>query len=251
LIEEEENNLFELAKKGTNVDSLVEDSLKGLKEELENLKSTLQEKDNEVTFLTEKLTSATELLDSFKVYGNKIKEMLKISEAEKNSKIDASEYKEAIIYIEDLEEKVELAEQEVKELKKESSILKRKLSASKTFIGKVEEKSDDEGEGEEEEESIEPTLQEEYPRASKEVISYYEDLVYATPAVEKIKEEILNSKTLLEAQRNYLRLKSLLYSEGFDSYPTNRKTKTREESDKEFVENSKIKKMLSIREGWK
>lgn len=145
----------------------------------------------------EKLNNSLELLDSLKTYSKKLKEMYDLVQAEKNGMVTASEYREAQVYLETVEHEKELLESEVIKLK---SKLSEKAAVSP--ILRVEE---DALEEKEEVKVEEKTLE----SANPEVQRYYTNLEYDNPSVVLIKEDILRCRTLMEAQRTFLKLKSL------------------------------------------
>jgi hypothetical protein len=145
----------------------------------------------------EKLNNSLELLDSLKTYSKKLKEMYDLVQAEKNGMVTASEYREAQVYLETVEHEKELLESEVIKLK---SKLSEKATAGPT--SRVEE---DVLEEKEEDKVEEKTLE----SANPEVQRYYTNLEYDNPSVVLIKEDILRCRTLMEAQRTFLKLKSL------------------------------------------
>lgn len=163
--------------------------------------------------LQEKLKNATDLLDSLKVYSTKLKEMYELTIAEKNGMITASDYRESQIYITSIEKNLEENKKEISGLKKEllesrEGLSKRKKEARELrFINrKIQKDTEKPSELEEAEEKVEIN----YDNTPQEIQNYYEDLEYSTPGVIKIKEDIMRCRTLMEAQRTYLRLKSLL-----------------------------------------
>ena len=81
------------------------------------------------------------------------------------------------------------------------------------------------------------------PDVNPQVAAYFEDLLEANPSVEKLREDILSQRTLIEAQRTYMRLKGLL-STG-DYHYTERKVRRPKNT---FVEADSGN--LKIRKGW-
>lgn len=166
------------------------DELDSLKHEVENLKKNKKETE-------EKLNNSLELLDSLKTYSKKLKEMYDLVQAEKNGMVTASEYREANVYLETVEHEKELLESEVIKLKS-------KLS-EKAIAGPTSRVEEDALEEKEEVKVEEKTLE----SANPEVQRYYTNLEYDNPSVVLIKEDILRCRTLMEAQRTFLKLKSL------------------------------------------
>ena len=194
-----------------------------LQQEVETLR-----KDKEA--VEEKLNNSLELLDSLKTYSKKLKEMYDLAQAEKNGMVTASEYREAQVYLETVEHEKELLESEVIKLK---SKLSEKATVSPT--SRVEE---DVLEEKEEAKIEEKTLK----AANPEVQRYYTNLEYDNPSVVLIKEDILRCRTLMEAQRTFLKLKSL-YETSESAY--DRKVTSPKSS---YLESSSQR--LPIRDNW-
>lgn len=243
-------------------DTLKEDSLT---KELEELKKKYTDVEKYSGEVSEKFTKATELLDSMKVYSNKMKEMYEVAVAEKNGMITATEYKETLSFIDALEEekeklirhitelRIDLPEEKDDEDKDEDDeeVAEKKVKKVK------EEKDEDEDKDEkkkvadknnDEEEVVEKkSKKENWSHVPVEILGYYEDLVYAQPKVENIKKDILSSKTLLEAQRTYLRLKSLLFVEDHERRPSIEESMFFNDFEKK---EKRVVKSKLIREGW-
>lgn len=233
LIEENEKEIRALVEKGASFDKEFENAeikkneeISAIQEEKKLLETEITEMKSQIEELSQSLLNAENLLDSVKLYSNKLKEMYDVSVAEKNGMISASEYKEALVYIESLENDI--------------TNLKEQLSESENkSVSSEKEKT----EFVEKDESI--------LKSRPEIADYYKDLVRANPPVAKIKEDILACNTLMEAQRTYLRLKSLL-----DNYEIpERRFAIRgyeKETDPQFeeIEENTVKKALKIREGW-
>jgi len=260
-IEEIQKEIYELANKGKELDQVKESSEKTLNETKEEL-NKLKEDHN---LLAEKYDRAVELLEKMKEREKKLKELYEISLAEKNGMVTAGEYKELQVFTEE-------KENEIDELKEEVSKLKKKL---KKYIGesvKGKEKPSEKQEAEDkdkdkddkkkkkdddEEEEMEPEdekgdvkdddKKEEGIfdfRNNKDVERYYEDLVEENSNVEKIKDDILQCKTLFEAQRKYLTLRDLVED---DFTPNSAKQVHLEEEEK--LENQRNFN-LNVRKGW-
>lgn len=223
--------------------------------------SALEEEKNalsaEKNSLNEEFENACTLLDSMKEYAEKQEEMVKIAQATKNGMVSASEYKEAIVYGEELEE-------ENKNLKKTISELRRRvkslLEASDEDDDKEEDDdddeeddkddvkdtdsketdTDDEDDDEEDDDEKKESAYTVYKGYNPDVVSYYEDLEYMNPRVVQIKEEILSKHTLIEAQKTYLKLRSLIEDKDTKLYKSGKKT---------YVESSK-KSAKPFHEGW-
>ncbi len=198
----------EMAVKGEQADALVEEKASELQTQIEALEKEKETLTKEKEELEINFNNATELLDSMKVYANKLKELYETSKAEKNGMITATEYKEALAFIEELEEEKKKAEQEVVKLRK--SLSEDEDEDTEEDEDEDEDEEDDVAEKKKKKKKEDKDIREEYASVSEEIISYYEDLEYHEPLVIKIKDDILRCKTLIEAQRTYLRLKSLL-----------------------------------------
>lgn len=264
-----EEKLASLSEEAARAKELQE-TVNSLNKTIASLNSKLKESET----LNEEFENACTLLDSMKEYSEKQEELVKIAKAESNAKVSVSEYKEAIVYSEELEE-------ENKKLKKTINSLRRQLRAlieasKKKEDDEDEEKDDDEVEDkkasdskkpssddsddsddEDEEDDEDDTDEEEdeedsdkeekkessysvYKGLNPEVVDYYEDLEYRNPRVVKIKEEILSKHTLLEAQKTYLKLRSFV---------ENRNTKLYTSGSKKYVESTE-KNYRPLHEGW-
>lgn len=193
--EENEGKLTESANKVAELEKQLEES----KTELESVKKELK--------------NSCDLLDSFKEYSRKQKSIHRNTLAEMNTMVSVKDYKESIVYAEDLEN-------QISKLKAELLEAKKKAEGGKE-TKKVEEPANDDAEDvedendEEETDSEEKGAEEKKPAKKKEsvnreVLDYYNDLEYRNPSVVLIKEDILSKRTLMEAQRTYLRLKGLV-----------------------------------------
>ena len=237
--EEKEAKIAELTESVANLEKQLEE----VKESASKDKSSLEEE----------FENACTLLDSMKEYTEKQDELLRVANAEKNSLVSVSDYKEALVYAEEKEE-------ENAELKKEINALRRKLKESaskkKEEEPEVDTKDAPEDDKKEEPEVTETPKDDETPEekdtnkeesysfykgVNPDVRNYYEDLEYRNPRMVKIKEEILSKRTLLEAQKTYFKLRSLVEDNG-DSYKLYN-------SGKKVYSESK-KKSTSLREGW-
>ena len=257
-LEKQIESLKEEAEKATS----LQEKVNGLNETIQSLNEKLKEAESS----KEEFENACTLLDSMKEYSEKQSELIRIAKAESNSKVSAKEYKELMVFSEELEE-------DNKSLKKEVARLRRKLraliEASKKNEDDDEDEEEDEDEDDEEEKDVkksddskeddsdddeedkEDDSDEEedekkdesysvYKGLNPDVVDYYEDLEYRNPRVVKIKEEILSKHTLLEAQKTYLKLRSFV--EDSD-------TKIYSSGHKKYVESTK-KNYKPIHEGW-
>ncbi len=259
-IEQIQQELYELADKGKEVDQLKEDTEKTHKE-LEEKVSSLEE---ENTTLKEQYETATQLLDDMKSREAKIRELYEVAIAEKNGMVTAEEYQETAVYLEGKEKELEEALEENRKLKRK---VKTYMERAAEGVKEAEKKKDDDEEeddeededekkkdnGEKKKESASVVEKEDeddgyyhFKRDNKQVRNYYEDLVLENPNVEKIKDEILGCGTLFEAQKKYLNLKDLV-----EDIPNPNSIKRFRMSEADESEKfNKRKTQINIREGW-
>lgn len=210
-----DEQLYELADKAKEVDSLKESTEK----EKTELQGTLEEKESKIKELTEekeqiteKYDKAVEMLDELKLREQKINEMYKVVLAEKNGMVKASEYNELNQYCEKIEE-------ELKEKKNEASKLKRQIKRSKRTKNEsiarppkkekevVEEDVEVKDNTVEEEDDLEQYNDSPNFDAIRE---WYERKLEIEPRIKELKQELLTKRTLMEAQRAYMRLRDLI-----------------------------------------
>ena len=149
---------------------------------------------------------------------------------------------------EHVDENAEAAEDEEPEEKDEKKSRKTasKKSEDDDEDDDEEDETDDDEEDDDDVEDEEPEEKEEKKKGKKEsrinpeVREYYEDLEYRNPKVVKIKEEILSRRTLLEAQKTYLKLRALVEDTDYRVYRSGKKT---------YVESTK-KNPAPLHEGW-
>jgi len=212
----------DLARKGEALPEL-EEGTKNLNEQITVLTEENASLKEEVEALTGKYEDATELLDSLKVFANKVRSLYESMRARANGMIKADEYQELLAYVEEKEVEInDLKEQLVearvqapaKAAKKEELRNARRRPAPKMERKTVKRRTATKRRSMKEgfvPPSYAPkktdTLLED---ANTEVALYYQDLEGANPRVVKIRKEILGSKTLMEAQMTYLRLKGLI-----------------------------------------
>ena len=266
-----------LAEKGSQLDSLQEEH-KVVKETKASLEKKLGESTLALEDLNKKYEFATKMVDDFKEREQSLKEMYEIAVAEKNGMVEAEEYQQLFIKaneyktlvneshkeVSKLQRKVEALEDENKDLKESIKELKvKKENSMKKYLSKryeAEEETDEEDEDKEEKKnekvlpkraynqySLREEDEDEYDfRETKEIQSYYRDLVEANPKVKLIKEQILKSKTLIEAQKTYLNLMDLVETSA-NMYIA--KKKIDESHEKEDIAPSRVKSNL-VRDGW-
>jgi len=229
---------YELADKGKEVDSLKESSEK----EKQGLEEQLKEKQEEIQAIEEKFDKAVEMLDDLKLREQKINEMYKIVVAEKNGMVTASDYNELNKYCEKVEKELKEAKKENRDLKKALTEKKREKPVTVKEDEKVVEK-----EPIQEATTTEEDL-EQYNNSPnfEEILEWYEEKVKVFPKIKEFKEEILTKRTIMEAQRAFLRFKDLI-----EDAPSPYKTKyygglAKTESKAKRSHTSSMK----IREGW-
>lgn len=255
----------------------LNESIRSLNEQITALQKEKEDLVKKNETLQEQVDKCCTLLDSTKEYSAKQEALYKDAVAEKNGMVTASEYKEAIVYGEELEE-------ERDKLKRQINALRRQLEETKKKIQKLlkekAKKAEDDDEDDDEEddddkdvkvdvdidtddddkddsdsdsdddEDDEDDDKEESKKSKKakkegynpDVVSYYEDLEYSNPKVAIIKEEILSKKTLMEAQKTYLKLRGLVEADSTSQM------KLSHFGEKTYAE--PVQRKLNIREGW-
>lgn len=240
-----DEQLYELADKAKEVDSLKESTEK----EKTELQGTLEEKENKIKELSEekdqiaeKYDKAVEMLDELKLREQKINEMYKVVMAEKNGMVKASEYNELNQYCEKIEA-------ELKEKKDELSKLKRSKYRKDESAPRPEKKEKEELEEdvEVEENVVEEDDLEQYNNSPNfdSIREWYERKLETEPRLKEIKQEILTKRTLMEAQRAYMRLKDLI-----EDSPSPYKSNYYGSQIKEEETKSSSYVPLKLREGW-
>lgn len=210
-IQKIDEELYELANKGKEVDSLKENTEK----EKGELQTSLEEKEEKIKTLEEKYDKAVELLDELKLREQKLNEMYKSVVAEKNGMITASEYRELDQYVDKQEEEIDKLKKENKELNKklrmaEKKSTRRDESTARPLRRKKQEDT------EEEDTSIEESTQEDEYKDYRHlpnfdaVKDWYERKLETEPRIKEFRDEILSKRTLFEAQRTYMRFKDLI-----------------------------------------
>jgi len=242
--DEVNKQILDLALKGKDFDSVNEskDTLTKEKKELSNKYVKL---DGEYKELQEKFDVSVTMLDDLKNYTNKLKDLYDITKAESNGKISATEYRELSVFTEELENKYKILKQEMTKLQqnKHSENTHRSHNYRKS-IKRPDTRRKDTSDGDNEKKEYTFNI-----RNDEEIMSYYEDLYSGDSRVEIIKEDILKCKTLIEAQKTYLHLKSL-----YEDTPSPYKARINS-SDKSYMEEkSKNTPRVSVdrikRKGW-
>lgn len=228
-----------LAEKGTKFEETA-NSAKEASEKVEEAQVKLETFERDNAELSEKLASAYDLLDSFKTYTGKLKELHELSEAKANGMVSAKEYKELLVYTEAKEEELEEAQKEVVDLNRKIKKLVKNLEEGKEDLpldGKFkevlsredlkenypvrklkraekkaseEEEEDDEDEEEKEESTEVDPVDTLIAEAVPAVAAFYQKMENAYPDLYKIAEDILIQRTVMEAQQKFFSLKSLV-----------------------------------------
>lgn len=277
-IENLKKESLELAEKGKLTEKLNEEiQLKeSEKVPLQEQITSLQE---EKKSLEEKLATAEELIEDLKEHSQKAEQLLEASDGEVGSRFTAKEYLELVERLLEAEEEIAKSEEESRsnkkendDLEKENDELKEKVSRLVSKIKTLREKNSSLEEAlndytkevedglmnEEDDEDmynqddfdydnfIEPEISNiendlELDIQQDEVEDYYDDLVAEEPRYESFKSVIMSCKTLIEAQRTALRLRTAI-----DKMPSQNKRRVRESvSLKEEADVSKV-----MRKGW-
>jgi len=261
---QDEQKVQELANKGTEYDKLNEEyethkeTSQQTYDQLEMLKSQLEA-------ITERYESATELLDSLREYSSKVEELYEAQKAKNNTMIKPKEYKELQVYTEDLEIQLANLKDELKQQRRENKKLESKMKRTKNRRNEAlvvnhrqnEEEDDDDLQDEEVESQVDESVDQEdesleedinYDNVQQDVLDYYEELEASNPNVKDIKKDILNQRTVFEAQRTFMRLSALVEDDAFTS---KKKSKYSQQVQKE-ESNQGLKgpKKAFIRDGW-
>lgn len=270
-----EAKLAELAKKGEKLDEAVSkvDEVSKQKEKVETL---LIEKEKALSKVSEKYEVAKAMLEDLRIREKNIKKMYEISIAEKNGMVSAEDYVKLNEYSESLEDKLNSLKDEIRKIKKENMILKRKLEADDEEDDeedKVDEKkkkekqeylrlkrkfeADDDKKDDDEEDSdddkmakVRAAKKDSYNfRNDNEVLEYYLDIKKQNPNVVKIKERILNCKTVKEASHLYMTVKDLIVDKKVRKYEDLHK----HEKTDDVIPVSKCETSIQnmLRKGWK
>lgn len=242
-----------LAEKGKSVDVLQEQAATHEKQANELQEQALIQT-HDFQILSEEHNQALELLDDMRVYTKKLKEMYTISQAEKNGMVTAKDHKEALMYVNTLEEELEELKAENIKLRKRIRKLKKyqeegeevasevKSDSGGSFedsdVGDFDDASDYNSDGDAQNDISDQrpthvgpgpstpgssTHESYFGDRNREVEAYYEDLIEENPNVKRIEEQILRCRTLLEAERLYMNLEDLLNSPSPNKKRTSRK----------------------------
>ena len=225
---------------------------------------------NDNTELEKKFGESCDMLDSFKTYANKQKEIVRTLEAEKNGMVTPKDYKESIVYSQSLEEELKKVKAELYEAKKKAKkedddeeepedetddVEEKKAKKSKKEDDDADdaEDSDDADDADDDDdkkdgddvEKIDDKKKKKESFANESVKDYYCDLECRNPKVVLIKPDIMKCRTVLEAQMTYLRLKGLVEESAATYYDNAVKAQTRQVTQEE-----KTAKHTALREGW-
>ena len=255
-IKELETKIKELEDKLANKDKESDADKKNSEKDKTEKEKFKKEKES----LEKSLRNATELLDSMKVYGKKQEELYKEAVAEKNAMITAKEYNESLKYAQSLEEENE-------GLKRQVADLLEKVNRKKEDDDDYDDDDCDDCDDSDDYDDCDRDdcdrddcdgcdkyegcnskrkhKNEDYSNVNVDVRKYYEDLYSMNKNVRKIKDDILKCRTIMEAERTYIRLKGLVYDNIEDM-----KKKVAEESIYGFKKQNVSKKSFGIREGW-
>ena len=278
-IESLKKESLELAEKGKLTEKLNEEiQLKeSEKVPLQEQITSLQE---EKKSLEEKLQTAENLINELKEHSQKAEQLLEASDAEAGSRFTAKEYLELAERLSEAEEKIANFEEEScsnkkesEDLEKENDELKEKVSRLISKIKTLREKNSsleealndytkevEDGLMNEEDEDmynqddfdydnfIEPEISNiendlELDIQQDEVEDYYDDLVAEEPRYESFKSVIMSCKTLIEAQRTALRLRTAI-----DKMPSTSKRRVQVKESKSLNEGIDLSNV--IRQGW-
>lgn len=274
-IENLKKESFDLAEKGKLVEKLNEDiQLK------ESEKGPLTEKiavlESEKKSLEEKLEKATAMLDELKEHANKAEQLLEAADAEAGSRFTAKEYLEIAEKLSEAEDKSEEVCKEKEEIEKENGEMKERISRLIKKIKALREKNEklqeavndyeqevedglmneeevpndvyENGEEFDYDNYLEPEISNiedelELDIQDDQVEDYYDDLVAEEPRYESFKKVICSCKTLLEAQRTALRLRSAI-----EKMPSTSKKRVQVKESKSLNEGIDVSNV--IRQGW-
>lgn len=233
----------QLAEKGTKLDE-AQQTVEKSSTELEDLKKKSEEIESENVILTEKLSNAYELLDSMKAMTKKLRDLYDLSEARANGMISAKEYRELLVYTEEKEKELEEVQNELVETKLEirkiredakipQEVRKRYETAieaapdepyekpqKKRAVKESEDNDDDEDYDDEQgevpgEQDTGPDEYDEaaFKNASPQVAAWYLKTEEIFPDISKVRDDILACRTIMEAQRKWLQLRSIVMKE--------------------------------------
>jgi len=165
---------------------------KKLTEKVQLLQNNINRVENRRNKNRKELDVTLQLLKSLKDYTNKLETLCQISEGEKNSMISSKEYTQLMRYTKAVEKELD-SYKDYPEISDKVSEIRDKINNSENldsakFIF----------------EHIGMEM------VDSEVLEYYQDLRKIHPGVERIKNQILECRTLREAQNTYLRLKHLI-----------------------------------------
>lgn len=222
--------MIEFARKGQKTDSLEEQKTK--------LEKALSEIHSVNKKMSEKYALAAEMLDNLKTFSIKMKELYENQKARANGMVTASHYKEALDAVDILKAKIKEARSIIKKLKEENDEKQKELDKKEEaeeeerkmeemtslqkkvqqyFLKEEEEKkvADEEEKKKEEEEKETKKKAEEsinIRKYQRDIENYYDRLVEKEPGYKEFKDQILECKTLIEAQKFVMKVKDMIYT---------------------------------------
>ena len=246
-----------LEEKATSFEAKVTELEKQLAEVTEKLtasETALKEAEDKLTIVTnenadleKKFNESCDMLDNFKTYATKQKEIVKTLEAEKNGMISPKDYKEAIVYSQSLEEELKKVKNELHEAKKAKKEDDDEPENDEPKDGEDDGEGDSDSKDSEDDDDLEKVDDKKKKESfvNEDIEEYYNDLLDRNPKVTLIKEDIMKCRTLLEAQMTYLRLKGLVEesSIGYSDRAIKAQTKLANEEEKSV-------KHAALRQGW-
>jgi len=270
---------FELAEKGKQVDELNE-SLKLKESEKEPLLEKVSALEEEKKTLLEKIETMEKIVEDLQEHSKKAEQLLEAADAEVGSRFTAREFLEAVERANEAEEACSKTEEEKKELEDEKEEieeslknlkyenkqlnerilkLRKKVKTLTETVNAYEQEVEDGSVNEDDidmynteveadfdyDNYLEPEISNvedelELDIQDDQIEDYYDDLVAEEPRYESFKNVICSCKTMMEAQRTAMRLKSAI-----DKMPTSNRKKIVKESINEGADLSKI-----IPKGW-
>jgi len=226
-IKEVQTEYDNILSKGEKFDRVLEKAVSKKIEVAEN-KTKIVEKANKKTedikTLKEKYKLSIKLLSETKDYIKKLKTLYQKNQLKLETMVEKNSYEENVSLLNSLKEDLTKKETEIKTLEKENKLYEKefnKLVVRKNKRKAIKEASISSLEKEAKKQEIQEKIEIEkqikidkvrsiHIRNDNEVEEYYEDLLEGDPKVEYLKEDILDCKTLVEAQMIYIKYKDIL-----------------------------------------
>lgn len=260
LIKQQVGSYSELNEKASAFESKaaeLEKQLAEANEKLATAEASLKEAEDKLAVVTnenaeleKKFSESCDMLDNFKAYATKQKDIVRTLEAEKNGMVSPKEYKEAMIYSQSLEEELKKVKTELFEAKKVGKKEDDGEEDDKDDKGNkdaddkdADDSGDDDKKDDDDLEKMNDKKKESFVNEDIEI--YYNDLLYRNPKVTLIKSDIMKCRTVLEAQMTYLRLKGLVEENHVGYSDRAIKAQTRQAT----VEEKQVKH-TALRQGW-